>query len=102
METLLPQDEFHSKGGYLTVQRFPDQPPFAWDILEAGAELGYRTNVDLNGRNQTGFTVAQANVRDGQRLSMSRAFLHPARNRTNLRVITNALVRHHHVTLCRQ
>ncbi|XP_052125720.1 glucose dehydrogenase [FAD, quinone]-like [Frankliniella occidentalis] len=85
-------DEYHSRGGYLTVQRFPDQPPLAWDILAGAAELGFRTNVDLNGRNQTGFTVAQANVRDGRRLSLSRAFLHPARDRPNLRVITNAMV----------
>ncbi|KAE8744473.1 Glucose dehydrogenase acceptor, partial [Frankliniella occidentalis] len=88
----LAQDEYHSRGGYLTVQRFPDQPPLAWDILAGAAELGFRTNVDLNGRNQTGFTVAQANVRDGRRLSLSRAFLHPARDRPNLRVITNAMV----------
>lgn len=74
------------------MQRFPDQPALAWDILAAGAELGYRSNVDLNGRNMTGFTVAQANVRDGRRLSLSRAFLHPAKDRPNLRVITNALV----------
>lgn len=86
------QDEFHSAGGYLTVQRFPDQPPLAWDILAAGAELGYRSNTDLNGSNRTGFTVAQANVRDGRRLSLSRAFLHPAKDRPNLRVITNAMV----------
>ncbi|KAK3907123.1 Glucose dehydrogenase [FAD, quinone], partial [Frankliniella fusca] len=85
-------DEYHGRGGYLTVQRFPDQPPLAWDILEGAAELGYRVNVDLNGRNQTGFTVAQANVRDGRRLSLSRAFLHPAKDRPNLRVITNAMV----------
>lgn len=86
------EDEYHSAGGYLTVQRFPDQPPLAWDILAAGAELGYRSNVDLNGGNRTGFTVAQANVRDGRRLSLSRAFLHPAKDRPNLRVITNAMV----------
>lgn len=53
--------------------------------------IGY-DNVDLNGRTHTGFAIAQTTSRNGSRLSTSRAFLRPARNRRNLHVMLNSTV----------
>lgn len=50
---------------------------------------GYDT-VDLNGRAHTGFAIAQTTSRNGSRLSTSRAFLRPARNRPNLHIMLNS------------
>ncbi|KAJ4426710.1 hypothetical protein ANN_26508 [Periplaneta americana] len=81
---------FHGVGGLLTVTQFPYRPPLADAILQAGQELGYPADVDLNGKSYTGFIVAQTTSRNGSRLSSARAFLRPARDRPNLTVILNA------------
>jgi choline dehydrogenase len=54
---------FHGVGGPLTVTQFPHRPRLAEAILEAGKELGYPSNVDLNGRSHTGFVIAQTTSR---------------------------------------
>ncbi|MGI9483751.1 MAG: GMC family oxidoreductase [Hyphomicrobiales bacterium] len=47
---------------------------------------------DYNGEKPEGAAVYQINTRDGFRCSAARAFLHPARNRPNVTVLTGALV----------
>jgi choline dehydrogenase len=54
---------FHGVGGPLTVTQFPHRPRLAEAILAAGEELGYPSNVDLNGRSHTGFVIAQTTSR---------------------------------------
>lgn len=60
--------------------------------MEAGVEMGY-DNRDVNGEKQTGFMIAQGTIRRGSRCSTSKAFLRPARLRTNLHIAM-----HSHVT----
>lgn len=62
--------------------------------MGAAAELGYAIMGDPNGGNQTGFTVAQMTVSDGERLTTSKAFLYPAEvlSRPNLNIIARAQV----------
>jgi choline dehydrogenase len=54
---------FHGVGGPLSVMQFPHHPPLADAILQAGQELGYPSNVDLNGKALTGFVIAQTTSR---------------------------------------
>jgi choline dehydrogenase-like flavoprotein len=54
------------------------------DVMEAAAELGYRSRVDLNGESPIGYTIAQANNRNGARLSTNKAFISPILDRPNL------------------
>ena len=82
----------YGQGGYLTVQRFPYHPPMAEVIMNGAHELGYEVKNSLNDFNQTGFTIAHATVRNGQRLSVARAFLYPVICRTNLKIIPHAYV----------
>lgn len=49
----LIEPEYHGFDGPISVQQFSHRPPMAESIVQAGAELGYRTG-DLNGHNQTG------------------------------------------------
>lgn len=53
----------HGTGGPLTVTQFPHRPPLAEAILQAGRELGYPADVDLNGKSYTGFVIAQTTSR---------------------------------------
>jgi choline dehydrogenase len=84
--------EYHGTGGYLTITQFNDHPKMADDIMDAAAELGYRSRVDLNGEDSIGYTIAQANNRDGARLSTNKAFIGPILNRPNLFISTESMV----------
>nr|CAD7402484.1 unnamed protein product [Timema cristinae] len=85
------EPQYHGTGGYLTVQRFPDKPPLIDAILAGARELGCDTNVDLNGKRQLGFSVTQATVRNGARLSLAKAFIHPVLGRKNLRISLHSM-----------
>nr|CAD7589266.1 unnamed protein product [Timema genevievae] len=86
------EPQYHGTGGYLTVQRFPDKPPLVDAILAGARELGCDTNLDLNGKRQLGFSVTQATVRNGARLSLAKAFIHPILGRKNLRISLHSMV----------
>jgi len=83
--------KYHGTGGYLTVGEAPFKTPLADGFMRAGHELGYNVR-DCNGEFQTGFMLSQGTVRDSARCSASKAFLVPARNRTNLHVSKNSRV----------
>jgi choline dehydrogenase len=84
--------EMHGAGGPLTVSdlRIDDEASRLFIASAMNAGLPYRQ--DLNDGIQVGVGRAQANVRNGERASTARAFLHPVRNRTNLQVVVSALV----------
>lgn len=83
---------YHASGGYLTVSNAPDPTPVARAFVEAGKYIGYPSDLDLNGPIQTGFAIPQGTLRHGTRCSTAKAFLHPARFRPNLHIITHAHV----------
>ncbi|XP_074042098.1 glucose dehydrogenase [FAD, quinone] [Leptinotarsa decemlineata] len=89
IETLV-EAKYHGTGGPLTTTRFNDQPQMAHDILKAAEEIGYKTTTDLNGKDFSGFTIAQSNTRNGVRLSSAKAYLRPARFRPNLHIMLNS------------
>lgn len=82
---------YHAVGGLLPVSHFPHHPAIAQDFLAGAEELGQRVG-DLNGEQQQGFTIAQANSRNGVRYSSARAFLRPAQHRPNLHILLNTTV----------
>jgi choline dehydrogenase len=61
-------------------------------FLAAGRELGYDV-VDVNGRNQLGFSNGQGYLHEGVRYSTTIAYREPALARPNLDFATNAIVR---------
>jgi choline dehydrogenase-like flavoprotein len=67
--------------------------PLGWAMLEAARAAGYPLFDDLNGPEPEGFGLAQSAIDGGWRASASRAYLHPARARTNLVVRTRAQTR---------
>lgn len=89
-ENELGSTSFHGRGGPLKVSNLP-RHALADAFISAGAECGYDRNDDFNGAHQDGFGYLQVTTRRGRRSSTATAFLRPARQRENLKVITNAL-----------
>jgi choline dehydrogenase len=88
---MLGASEEHGAGGPLHVSEASDQAhPLCQAFFRAGAEVGLPFNRDLNGKSQEGVGYYHFTIRDGFRLSASRAFLWPAMRRANLRVETMA------------
>jgi len=61
-------------------------------FIDAGTEAGYPETRDYNGEHQEGFGPMHMTVRNGERESTARAYLEPVMHRSNLKVITDALV----------
>jgi choline dehydrogenase-like flavoprotein len=84
-------DEFHGIGGPLGVSDACDVHPLAAAYVEAAQQCGYPRNDDFNGRVQEGAGLYQTTIRNGVRSSTAAAYLKPARRRTNLAVVPEAL-----------
>ncbi|HKJ74934.1 MAG TPA: GMC family oxidoreductase N-terminal domain-containing protein [Alphaproteobacteria bacterium] len=89
-----PAGPYHAKGGPLNVMFPRPKPnPLIKRFLDATDSLQYPRCDDYNGPNPEGFGKRQGTMRDGYRESTATAFLKPARNRENLTIVTEALVR---------
>lgn len=86
----LVKNGYHGRGGYLKVSTNTFKTPAIKAFLEAGAELGYETGVDYNGRSQTGFAVSQGTIGGGERCSVSSSFIAAAASRPNLHILTRS------------
>ncbi|TDJ29858.1 MAG: choline dehydrogenase [Gammaproteobacteria bacterium] len=87
-------DDYRSQQGPLSVNNGNNmQNPLYRAFIEAGAQAGYMKTDDYNGRQQEGFGRMHMTVKNGVRWSTANAYLKPALQRPNLRVITNALTR---------
>src|SRR5690606_23523454 len=86
------EDEWHGRGGLMTVATVREPNPLVSRFLDAAQELQYPLNPDSNGARQEGFGLRQVNIEGGRRVSSDSAFLRPARSRNNLQVLTGAEV----------
>jgi choline dehydrogenase len=83
--------DLHGTGGPLAVQDLKYSNPLSQNFLQAATQAGYQLTDDFNGQQQAGFGLYQVTQRNGQRCSTAGAYLRPALNRPNLKVITKAL-----------
>ncbi|MGD2140576.1 MAG: choline dehydrogenase [Burkholderiales bacterium] len=84
--------EYHGGEGPLSVSELPDRHVLCDAFIEAAQAVGISRNDDFNGREQEGAGYYHVTARNGRRSSCAVAYLRPARQRTNLIVITDALV----------
>lgn len=84
------EDEFHGKGGPLSVSDARLSRPICDAWVQAAQAAGYPFNPDYNGATQEGVGYFQLTSRHGRRCSSAVAYLNPARNRPNLRILTRA------------
>lgn len=79
-------------GGPLHVSIRKSGTPLTEAIIGAAGELGTPRKLDVNTEEQEGIGYCPVNIRNGRRVSAANAFLTPARQRPNLRVITETEV----------
>ncbi len=82
-------------GGLVFVQPAPDPNPIAPAMLDAARSVGIPTFADQNGalmEGGGGCALANVRIRDGKRLSVFRSYVYPYMDRSNLTVLTGALV----------
>ena len=84
--------EHHAVGGPLHVADVRSPRPLTGRFLAAAEAAGIPRITDYNGPEQDGASIAQVTQRNGRRWSTADAYLRPAMKRTNLEVITGALV----------
>lgn len=68
------------------------QNPLYRAFIEAGVQAGYPATADYNGHQQEGFGAMHMTVKGGRRSSTANAYLRPAMQRPNLKVVTGARV----------
>ncbi len=85
-------DAFRGRSGPFKVSQAPLDHPIAQGWVAAAIEAGHSFNEDLNGGVATGVGAPDQAVYDGRRTSSSSAYLRPVISRTNLTVMTGALV----------
>lgn len=86
-----PADAMRGRDGPLPLTEVKERPEIAQAFIAAGHAAGLPANVDYNGGAQDGVGYYQVNQSRGRRVSAADAYLAPARKRTNLHVVTNAL-----------
>ncbi|HTC09880.1 MAG TPA: GMC family oxidoreductase N-terminal domain-containing protein [Acetobacteraceae bacterium] len=88
-------DAVHGKGGPLYTSRGRDRPELCQAAIDAGLQLGleYREDVnDLVRGTRQGVGWVQHTRNGRRRASAAYSYLRPAEKRSNLQVVTNALV----------
>ena len=85
-------DAMHGAGGEWRVE----QQRLRWDILDRFAESAQQAGVhatqDFNRGDNAGVGKFEVNQRKGLRWNATKAFLQPAVNRPNLKIVTGALI----------
>ena len=85
-------NEYRGGDGPLHIHSCKADNPLYRAFLGAGQDFGLALTPDHNSARQEGVNIAQATTHLGRRSSTSRAYLRPARDRSNLQVVTNSTV----------
>ncbi|MEQ8395765.1 choline dehydrogenase [Thalassobaculum sp.] len=85
-------DDYHGAGGPQHVSDIHERHPICEAFIAGAEEAGVPRNPDYNGAVQEGVGYYQRTIRGGRRHSAATGFLHPVRNRSNLRVESHAQV----------
>jgi choline dehydrogenase len=77
--------------GPITVERSPGLPELSKLLVAAANECGIPFNKDPNSGDVNGIGYTQRAIRKGMRVSAAKAYIKPARRRSNLTVQCNAM-----------
>ncbi len=83
-------DPARGYGGPLNVAEMRENHELCDAFIGAAADEGWQPNPDYNNGHQEGFGYYQVTQKNGRRWSTARAFLDPARSRSNLHIETSA------------
>lgn len=80
------------QGGPMQVAGASPANPFALAVAEAAAQVGHPRPDDVSGGRDLGLGLVDLNVVAGRRQTVADAYLRPVMGRSNLNVVTGALV----------
>ena len=86
------ESAYRGGDGPLATQASKYEDPLVDAAISAGMDTGLPRTADYNGAQQEGVGLIQSTILNGRRCSAANAYLHPARGRANLSVITRAQV----------
>jgi choline dehydrogenase len=78
------------QGGPLHVSDLRDADPLCGEMITAGGSLGWKHVADFNESDDERIGYTMCTIKNGQRVSAARAFLHPASGRSNLKIETDS------------
>ena len=84
-------NDCHGQNGPLNVSKIRHENIFTKDFVKAGSKL-HKFNEDFNGEDQEGVGFYQTTQKKGKRCSAAKAYLHPAKHRKNLTILTDTQV----------
>ncbi|KAG4076630.1 hypothetical protein HA402_001917 [Bradysia odoriphaga] len=83
---------YHSNKGPIKIETFGDFLATDQIFIDAAVESGMKLVSDINADETSGYVNLQGTIFNGRRQSSAKAFLIPAKHRSNLHVIKNAFV----------
>ena len=84
---------YHGYDGPLAVSKSDRRDDILLDrFIEAGQQAGFALTDDFNGRQQEGFSRYEHTMKGARRCSAAKAYLHPAKDRPNLTIVSHASV----------
>ncbi|MDP3135540.1 MAG: GMC family oxidoreductase N-terminal domain-containing protein [Burkholderiaceae bacterium] len=86
------EDAFRGREGNIPVTTTAWSNEACETFMRAAHSVGIPANDDYNGRAQVGIGMCQGAIYKGERWSAARGYLHPARKKHGVRVLTNATV----------
>lgn len=88
---MIGADQYHGVGGPLYLNTPKCDNPLFDAFFKAVKEAGYPVVDDVNGYQQEGFSKFDATIYRGRRWNAARAYVHPVKNRRNLKIICRAM-----------
>lgn len=88
----LGADALRGSGGPVGISVHQEHTPLMDAVVAAGAATGLPARDDLNRENVEGIGYISRTIKGGVRVSSASAFLKPALKRSNLHVVTDAIV----------
>ena len=85
------ESEFHGAGGPIRVSDPTEPHELCEAFIAAAGQVGIPRNADFNGATQEGAGYFQTTSRGRRRWSTAVGYLRPARKRSNLKIVTEAL-----------
>lgn len=85
-----PDNQLHGAHGPVTVSSIGAKHELIEAVIDAAGNLGVPRTDDFNGASQEGVGYYQLTTRNGLRMSAAKAYLKPAKGRSNLKIITDA------------
>ncbi|XP_059159193.1 glucose dehydrogenase [FAD, quinone]-like [Physella acuta] len=79
----LRDSEFRGRNGPITINTIQSPQPIVETLIKAAAAIGYPLGQDYNGETREGFFYTQFNLNNNERWSTSKAYVHPALDRSN-------------------